>query len=100
MPILSLGHFPQVLYIDGFAGPGKYSGGEEGSPVIALRAAIEQRFETRTKFLFFFVEKDAERAAVLKETIDALPRPADRVIRVKIVPDKTFEEAFEELLAL
>ncbi len=42
MPILSLARFPEVLYIDGFAGPGTYTGGEEGSPVIALRAAVEQ----------------------------------------------------------
>ncbi len=29
----------QLLYIDGFAGPGEYSGGETGSPIQATRAA-------------------------------------------------------------
>jgi hypothetical protein len=27
----------RVVFIDGFAGPGRYSGGEPGSPVIALQ---------------------------------------------------------------
>ncbi len=31
----------RFLYIDGFAGPGEYSGGEDGSPVIALKTARE-----------------------------------------------------------
>jgi len=33
----------EVLFIDGFAGPGEYANGEEGSPVIALKAALDHR---------------------------------------------------------
>ena len=33
----------RVLFIDAFAGPGEYSNGEPGSPVIALRALIDHR---------------------------------------------------------
>jgi len=29
----------RVVYIDGFAGPGWYSKGEDGSPVVVLKAA-------------------------------------------------------------
>ena len=29
----------RVVYIDGFAGPGKYSKGEDGSPIVVLKAA-------------------------------------------------------------
>ncbi|MGC1375672.1 MAG: three-Cys-motif partner protein TcmP, partial [Anaerolineales bacterium] len=32
----------RIVYIDGFCGPGKYIGGEEGSPIIALHEAIKQ----------------------------------------------------------
>ena len=32
--------FDGVIYIDGFAGPGRYKQGEDGSPIIALKAAI------------------------------------------------------------
>jgi three-Cys-motif partner protein len=31
-PILSASGLPHILYIDGFAGPGRYDGGEDGSP--------------------------------------------------------------------
>ena len=43
MPILSRGSFPEILYIDGFAGPGEYEGGEPGSPIIALETAAWSR---------------------------------------------------------
>jgi hypothetical protein len=35
--------FNELLYVDGFAGPGVYEGGEMGSPIIALRAALLHR---------------------------------------------------------
>lgn len=31
----------RILFIDGYAGPGMYTGGEEGSPLIAIRAYKE-----------------------------------------------------------
>jgi three-Cys-motif partner protein len=34
----------RVLFIDGFAGPGHYKGGEEGSPLIATRASSIRGF--------------------------------------------------------
>ncbi|MCH7724211.1 MAG: three-Cys-motif partner protein TcmP [Bacteroidetes bacterium] len=37
-----------INYIDGFAGPGIYSKGEEGSPVIAINIALTH--ELRSKF--------------------------------------------------
>ena len=37
-PILSSYHH-RIVYIDGFAGPGRYKGGELGSPIIALGLA-------------------------------------------------------------
>jgi three-Cys-motif partner protein len=35
-PILG-SKIPKIVYIDGFCGPGRYKGGEEGSPIIAIR---------------------------------------------------------------
>lgn len=37
--ILARNGFRHVFYVDGFCGPGKYLGGEDGSPVIASRLA-------------------------------------------------------------
>ncbi len=94
-PILTLGGFKQVLYIDGFAGPGRYSAGEPGSPVIALRAALEHRDRINAYVLFYFVEKDGRRADVLEQVVAEIERPDN--FRVKVVGNSTFEEAFEEL---
>lgn len=49
----------RVLFIDGFAGPGKYKGGEDGSPIIAMRALLNcSREMLRAKVQFRFVEAD------------------------------------------
>jgi hypothetical protein len=57
-PILSLSGFERVIYIDGFAGPGRYSGGQEGSPIFALKALRSQTVPLRSVFEFHFVELD------------------------------------------
>ncbi|MEE9140669.1 MAG: three-Cys-motif partner protein TcmP [Alphaproteobacteria bacterium] len=95
-PILSLGGFREILYIDGFAGPGRYSEGEPGSPVIALNAAINQRVGIEATVRFFFVEKDADRARVLQEIVNGIRRPAN--FKVRVAGECTFEAAFAELL--
>jgi three-Cys-motif partner protein len=61
--------FPRgVTYADGFAGPGEYIGGHPGSPVIAVRAALESDPPpTRQKPVYLlFAEKDERRAAHLR----------------------------------
>ena len=93
--ILLQGGFRQILYIDGFAGPGRYAGGEEGSPIIAVKVALQHRNDIKGKIVFLFVERDEDRAAVLKDCVDALPLPPN--LRAKVAAGKTFEEAFEEL---
>jgi three-Cys-motif partner protein len=64
-------------YIDGFAGPGIYSKGEEGSPLIALRAAVEHKIPLAS-VNFIFVECREDRAKslknVLKERFPVLPK--------------------------
>ena len=96
IPILSLGGFPRVLYIDGFAGPGCYSRGESGSPVIALRAALDQQVKIRATVLFLFVEIKAVRAQVLQAVVNDIQLPSN--FRVKIAAGQTFEQAFGDLL--
>ena len=31
----------RIVFLDGFAGPGEYKGGEDGSPIVALKAFAE-----------------------------------------------------------
>jgi three-Cys-motif partner protein len=75
-PILGFSE-KKLIYLDGFAGPGLYKDGEKGSPIIALGALLEHKhknklLEKRTQFLFVFIEKDKERAEVLKKIIKKL----------------------------
>jgi three-Cys-motif partner protein len=55
-------------YIDGFAGPGVYSKGEDGSPVIAIKAALEHRLPL-PGISFIFVEKDKATAGKLESVL-------------------------------
>jgi len=99
--ILTRGGFQELVYIDGFAGPGRYSKGEDGSPIIALKIALALHARRQGKLprlFFLFVEKDPERAHVLEETVANLERPG-QTIRVKIAREQTFETAFSELMA-
>ncbi len=67
----------RLVFIDGFAGPGSYSKGEPGSPVIALRAAIDHKHDlSKCELLFLFVESDKARFHHLETTVAALPKPA------------------------
>ena len=57
----------RILFIDGFCGPGQYEGGEDGSPLIALKALrdhhAKERF--RAKISFLFVDSELPRTAHL-----------------------------------
>ena len=91
-PILTQGGFREILYIDGFAGPGRYSKGEDGSPVIALNAARNHVASDRTNLRFAFVERDRERADSLKRIVEDLQLPEN--MHVKVYSGESFETAF------
>lgn len=62
--------YERIVYIDGFAGPGTYAGGEEGSPIIALRTAIEHpMIKITTDVTFLFIEQNAERVKILDDVL-------------------------------
>ena len=80
-PILAMGsNDKRLIYIDGFSGPGMYEGGEDGSPVVALKAlkdhTLRDRFQS-VEFVNIFIEREKERtdllAQVLKERVEPLP---------------------------
>ena len=64
----------RIIFIDGFAGPGKYLGGEDGSPIVALKALIEHnaRSVIRAELGFLFVEANEERAEHLEGLVEEL----------------------------
>ena len=69
----------RIMFLDGFAGPGIYSDGSPGSPVIALRTLLDHRsfgqYE-QCEFVFHFIEKDPTRRDRLRielRQFDPLP---------------------------
>jgi three-Cys-motif partner protein len=59
----------EILFIDGFAGPGEYSGGELGSPVIALKSAIEHNIEFPLPVRMLFIEHRKDRFEHLQKVL-------------------------------
>lgn len=81
IPILSSAH-GRIVYLDGFAGPGVYKGGEDGSPIIALKEALAHRDRLHGEVVFMFVEADSARAQNLDGAISQLTLPGNfRVVR-------------------
>ncbi len=66
-----------MVYVDGFAGPGIYRKGEEGSPIIALKEAIGHSFPLKSEILFFFIEVDPERFQSLQQRVATLQIPSN-----------------------
>lgn len=60
----------RIGYIDAFAGPGRSSEGEPGSPLVALNAAIDHKHHLPLPIRMLFIEKDPERFAALKREIE------------------------------
>ena len=72
-PIIAFSGSPRLVYVDGFAGPGEYNGGEEGSPAIAMRTLIEHRLRqkfSKKEFIFLFIDKEKERAKYLENLLE------------------------------
>lgn len=74
-PILTSGGWNRrVIFLDGFAGPGRYSAGEPGSPIIALNTLVDHPHFAKldkTEFAMIFVEEDADRFASLQAEVAA-----------------------------
>lgn len=80
----------RILFVDGFAGPGEYKDGEDGSPIIALKAFAEHAHKhvISGEVVFFFIEEDEARAAHLSERVDALRPVLPPNARVEIRTDQ------------
>jgi three-Cys-motif partner protein len=71
-PILAQYRQGRVVYIDGFAGPGRYAGGEEGSPIIAVRAVLNQPLLSGARIDLHFIEADPAVATHLRGELAVL----------------------------
>jgi len=95
-PILGTYH-SRIVYIDGFAGPGRYKNGEPGSPMIALDVAVNHRKSTAGEIVFWFIEERDDRLAHLKQELAAVRVPA----HFKVTAESgRFHEKFGGVLGL
>jgi three-Cys-motif partner protein len=62
----------RIAYIDLFAGPGRYEDGTLSTPLLVLKAAIEDE-DMRAKLVTLFNDKDAANVGKLEKAIAALP---------------------------
>ncbi|MGB2823223.1 MAG: three-Cys-motif partner protein TcmP [Phycisphaerae bacterium] len=74
LPILSrqartLGSDWRLLYVDGFAGAGEYSGAVPGSPLVAIEAAAQHCHEFHVPIVFMFIEKRKDRVEHLRNLV-------------------------------
>jgi three-Cys-motif partner protein len=98
LPIMGRSRHRTVLLVDGFAGPGRYAGGEPGSPLVILDAFLSHRDRPRwaaTAFQFVFIEKEQDRYDHLRLELDRLTLPAN----AKVIPILgEFDGAMKQLL--
>jgi three-Cys-motif partner protein len=92
-PILSSWN-GRVLFLDGFAGRGRYNDGSEGSPLIALRHLLDHRYFPQMRqreFVFYFIEANRDNAESLRNEIDAFKAeraPWPESVKVYVINDK------------
>jgi three-Cys-motif partner protein len=96
-PILALAH-PRIVYVDGFAGPGEYQGGEPGSPIIALDVAKNHilRSKFNNELVFYFIDIRKDRINNLKKIINSLQVPDNFRIEIEC---GSFENCIDRVLS-
>ncbi len=89
----------RVLFIDAFAGPGEYLGGEHGSPMIAMRALTEHSARDRitADILYLFIEERVDRAEHLQQLLETAFPEGPPLCRYRVIPG-TFDETLNEVL--
>ena len=98
-PILNT-YKDRILYVDGFCGPGRYKGGEPGSPIIALEVAKNHRRALKGELLFWFIDERADRIEHLKGEIPAMQLPPHFKVHPEIgCFDEKFMPALSQLKA-
>ena len=89
----------RVLFVDAFAGPGEYSHGESGSPVIALRTLIDHRArsEMRSEVNYLFIEKDRDRFEHLTQILKGVDGQLPPNCNYEVI-NSTFDETLTDVL--
>ena len=88
----------RVIFLDGFAGPGTYQGGEAGSPIIALEAALNHKHPITAEVRFIFIEARQDRYNHLLNLLDSQYRQRLPANFTYTVENAKFDDALREIL--
>lgn len=83
-PVPGRPSFPRVTYLDAFAGPGRYQGGQPGSPLLAVEqllthTARERMHLSRDRVKMLFIEKDPRRHNHLQQELNRTFGPLEQL---------------------
>jgi three-Cys-motif partner protein len=84
-----------LVLIDGFAGPGRYSTGEDGSPLLMIKAYLEHSGEITATVHYYFIEDDPKRVEYLRREVAAIELPASLTVEVI---EGSFDTEFPSLI--
>lgn len=93
-PILG-SRISRIVYIDGFCGPGRYLGGEDGSPIIALKEALNQTVLVSSEVNFLFIDERADRIDHLNYELSKINLPKNFHINSVV---NEFEKTLTQIL--
>jgi three-Cys-motif partner protein len=88
--MLQPGRWSRVTLLDAFAGPGRYEGGEDGSPVFALHrllnhTRVQHMGLSRQRVQLVFIEKQRDRCEHLRRVLHERFGPLEQLpVRVEI----------------
>ena len=82
----------ELLYLDGFCGPGEYTDGEPGSPIIALEVASDHIGELDADITFWFIDHRADRVQHLEGKLAEHRWPGNFSVEVNC---GEFEDVFQ-----
>lgn len=75
----------ELLFVDGFAGPGRYGGGQDGSPILAIKSILSHSHDLKVPIRFLFIEINKERHAILRDAIKPYEEQAARSGRISSI---------------
>ena len=91
--------FPAATVVDAFAGPGAYTDGPQGSPLVIARAFLDHTSRDRFRDLtLLFNEARQDRRDSLQARIDGLPNDAH--LHPTVMPASDFQSAFSTIAGL
>jgi three-Cys-motif partner protein len=97
LPILGR-YNSRLLYVDAFAGPGEYSKGEDGSPLVILKAARDHVLKPSCELACLFIESKGDRHKHLVEVLERVKATLPGNVKFRALRGK-FNDQLTEIFA-